>query len=82
MNLTAVEEVQETWVQSQGGEDPLEEEMATHSRILSSKVPGTEGPGGLQSVMFQRVVHDWACIGQCSVLLSIWYYFKRKKSDR
>ena len=57
-NAPAMQEMQEMQVQSQGGEDPLEEEMATHSRILSSKVPGTEGPGGLQSVMFQRVVHD------------------------
>ena len=41
--------MQETWVQSQGEEDPLEEEMATHSSILAWKIPWTEEPGGLQS---------------------------------
>ena len=58
MNLTAVEEMQETQVRPRVGKLPLEKEMATHSRILSWKVPWTEGPGGLQSVMSQRVVHD------------------------
>ena len=37
----------ETWVQSLGGEDPLEKEMATHSSILTWKIPWTEEPGGL-----------------------------------
>ena len=41
---------QETWVWSLGWEDPLEKEMATHSGILACKIPGTEGPGGLQSM--------------------------------
>ena len=39
----------ETWVQSQGWEDPLEEGMATHSIILAWRIPWTEEPGGLQS---------------------------------
>ena len=38
------------WVQSLGGEDPLEKEMATHSSILDWEIPRTEQPGGLQSV--------------------------------
>ena len=38
---------QDTWVQSLGLEDPLEEEMATHSSILAWKIPWTEEPGGL-----------------------------------
>ena len=42
-NLTAM---QETWVQSLGGEDPLEKDMATHSSILAWKIPWTEEPGG------------------------------------
>ena len=46
----AVHETQETWVRSLGQEDLLEEEMATHSSILSWKIPWTEEPGGLQSV--------------------------------
>ena len=39
-------------------EDPLEEEMATHSSILAWKIPWTEEPGGLQSMGLQRVRHD------------------------
>ena len=39
-------------------EDPLEEGMATHSRILAWKIPWTEEPGGLQSMGSQRVRHD------------------------
>ena len=38
-NLPAVQETQETWVRSLGWEDPLEEEMATHSGILAGKSP-------------------------------------------
>ena len=41
--------MQETWVQFMGWEDPLEKEMATHSNILSLRIPWTEEPGGLQS---------------------------------
>ena len=43
------------WVQSLGWEDPLEEEMATHSGILDERIPWTEDPGGLQSMGSQRV---------------------------
>ena len=48
----------ETWIQFLGGEDPLEGEMASHSSILAWEIPGTEEPGGLQSIGLQRVVHD------------------------
>ena len=41
--------MQETWVQSLGWEDPLEEGMATHSSILAWRIPWTEEPGRLQS---------------------------------
>ena len=50
----------EMWVQSLGQEDPLEKEMATHSRILAWKIPWTEEPGSLQSMGSQRVGHDLA----------------------
>ena len=40
----------ETWVQSLGQEDPLEEGMATHYSILAWRIPWTEEPGGLQSM--------------------------------
>ena len=57
-NLPAMQETQETWVQSLGQEDTLEQEIATHSSILTWKIPGTEEPGGLQSMGSQRVRHN------------------------
>ena len=48
----------ETWVQSLGWEDPLEEGVATHSSILAWRIPWTEGPHELQSMGSQRVGHD------------------------
>ena len=45
-------------VQSQGWEDSLEKEMATHSSILAWKIPWTEKPSRLQSMGPQRVGHD------------------------
>ena len=48
------------WVRSLGGEDPLEEGMATHSSILAWRTPWTEEPGGLESMRPQRVGHDRA----------------------
>ena len=50
--------MQEMQVQSLGWQDPLEEEMATHSSVLAWNIPLTEEPGGLQSVGLQRVGHD------------------------
>ena len=49
-NLPAVQEMQETRVQSVGQEDPLEESMTTHSGILAWKIPWMEEPGRLQSM--------------------------------
>ena len=46
------------WVPSLGREGPLEEGMATHSRILPWRIPWTEEPGGLQFMGSQRVGHD------------------------
>ena len=48
----------ETLVRSLGQEDPLEKEMAIHSRTLVWEIPWTENPGGLQSMGSQRVGHD------------------------
>ena len=42
--------MQETWVTSLGQENPLEEEMATHSSVFAWRVPWTEEPGGLLSI--------------------------------
>ena len=46
--------MQETWVQSLHGEDPLENGLATHSSTLVWRIPWTEEPGGLQSMESQR----------------------------
>ena len=45
-------------VRSLDGEDPLHEELATHSSSLTWKIPWTEEPSGLQSMELQRVRHD------------------------
>ena len=50
--------MQETWVQSLDREDPLEEGMATHSRILAWRIPWTEEPGEVQSMGSQTVGHN------------------------
>ena len=55
-----MQEMQETWVQSLGREDSLEEEMASRSSILVWKVPRTQEWGGLQSMRSQRVGHNLA----------------------
>ena len=50
-------------MQNNGGhdqEDPLEEEMATHSSIVAWRIPWIEEPGGPLSMGSQRVKHDWA----------------------
>ena len=53
--------MQETRVQSLGQEDPLEEDMETHSSVLAWKTPWTEKPGGLQSMgSGQTWLSDWA----------------------
>ena len=51
-NLPAM---QEAWVQSLGREDPLEKRMATYSSILALRIPWTEEPVGLQSMLSQRI---------------------------
>ena len=51
-NLSAMEEVQETWVRSPG--HPLGEEMTTHSGMLAWEIPWTEEPGGLPSMGSQK----------------------------
>ena len=50
--------MEETWVQSLGWKDSLEEGMAAHSSVLAGKVPGTEEPGGLLSTGLQRAGHN------------------------
>ena len=54
----AMQETQEMQVHSMGGEDPLEEDMATHSSTIAWKIPWTEEPDRLESMGSQRVGHD------------------------
>ena len=59
-NPPAMQETQEMQVPSLGWEDPLEEEMATHSSVCAWEDPMDRGPSGLQSRGSQRVGHDGA----------------------
>ena len=64
-NLPAKQETQESQVQSLGLEDPLEEEMATHSDILVWEIPWTEEPGGLQPMGHKESDRtEYACTAQ------------------
>ena len=54
LRLQSLPTMWETWVQSLGGEDPLEKGMATCSSILTWKIPWTEEPGELQSIALHR----------------------------
>ena len=68
-NLPAMPETQETWVWSLGWEDPLEEEMATHSVVLAWKISWTEKSCVLHSMGSQRVGHvrvGHACTHTCT----------------
>ena len=62
-----MQEKQETHVQSLGWEDPLEEGMATHSRILAWEILWTE-PSRLQSIGFQKIGHNLATENTQSML--------------
>ena len=57
-NPPAVQETQESQVWSLAREDPLLEEMSTHSSVITWRIPWTEEPGRLQSIGSQRVGHD------------------------
>ena len=60
-NPPAMQETQEKRVWSLGWEDPLGKETATHSSILAWEIPWTKEPGGLKSIVSQRIGHNWAC---------------------
>ena len=66
-NLPAM---QDTWVRSLGWEDPLDKGVATHSGILSWRIPWAEEPDGLQSMGSQRVGHNWVTSVQFSSVQS------------
>ena len=60
--------MRETRIRSLGWEDPLEKEMAIHSRTIAWKIPWTEEPGRLQPMGSQRVRHDCATSLSLSLL--------------
>ena len=59
-----MQEMQEMWVLSLGGEDPPEEEMTTHSSILAWRIPWTEKP---KQATIHRVVESWTQLKQRSM---------------
>ena len=82
-----MQETKEMQVQALGGEDPLEEDMATHSSILAWRIPWTEEPGGLQSMDSPRVGHDWSDLARMvpyDLVITTWlwplYQEKHKKA--
>ena len=56
-NHLPMEEVRETRIRSLCWVEPMEDEMATHSSVLASRIPWTGEPGRLQSMRSQRVGH-------------------------
>ena len=65
-NHLPVQEMQESWVQSLGQEDPLEGVMATHSSILAWRIPWAEEPGGLQSRLPHQQAAPWVWLARGS----------------
>ena len=59
-NPAAMQETQETWVESLGWEDLLEEEIASHSSILSWRIPWSEEPDGSDQESNPYALH-WQC---------------------
>ena len=59
--------MRETWVRSLGGEDALEEEMATHSSILAWRIPWTDKSGRLKSIRSQRV--HWVAVSDMTEVI-------------
>ena len=70
-NPPAMQEPQETWFWFLGVEDPLEQGMATHSSILTWRIPWTEEPGGLRSIGSKRVRHDWSNLASTHAVFNI-----------
>ena len=73
--------MQETKVPFLGQEDPLEKGMATHSRILSWRLPWTEKPGGLQSMGLQTIRHNQVTNTQRNNDLTKATYLGNNKAD-
>ena len=74
MNLFARQEPQETGIRSLGWEDPLEEGTATHSSVLACRIPWTEEPGRLQSIVLQSRTWQKRLSMQACTHLRIWMW--------
>ena len=59
--------------------------MATHSSVLTWRIPGTEGPGGLPSMWSHRIGHDWtdlaATVAAADCVSLIWGYLRHRALD-
>ena len=66
-NPLAMQELQEMWVRSLAGFNPLEEGTATYSSILAWRIWWTKDPDKLQSIGSQRVRHDWSDLAVCTM---------------
>ena len=69
-----MQEILETSIRSLGQEDPLEEGMATHSRVLPWRIPWTEEPNGLESKGSQRVRHDRSDLARLQYLMCLYLF--------
>ena len=72
-----MQELQETWVWFLGGENLLEEEMATYFSITAEIIQWTEEPGRLQCMGLQRVKHDWATEYACTLCTEIYWLVQK-----
>ena len=68
-NPPAMQELQEMWVWSLGGEDPLKKGMGTHPSILAWRIPWTEETSRLQSMRLQRVELTEASLHTCTQII-------------
>ena len=71
-----MQEMQETWVRSQGLKDPLEVEMAIRSSILAWTIPWTEAPGETQSMGSQRIKQDLRNLAHMVIFNIVKLFFK------
>ena len=71
-----MEEMQETWVQFLGGEDPLQEEMATHFSILVWKIPRREDLRGYRVAESLTRKSHWTCTQSCKYCCYLWQMVK------
>ena len=74
--------IRETWVWTLGWKDPMEKEMATHSRTLAWKIPWTEEPGRPQSMGSQRVEHYWVTsLSHSNGVIDHWLWGEKRKLE-